>query len=97
MQSIQRVDPISAMKVCAVLYAVLGLIIGVFISLLSMVGFMAAASESSSGAFGFIFGAAAIVVLPIFYGVLGAIGGLISAALYNVVARFTGGLQIELG
>ena len=96
MQSIRRIDPVSAMKVCAVLYAVIGLIIGAILSLVSMVGIMAAASQNLPRAFGLIFGAAAIVIAPIFYGVIGAIGGLITAAVYNLIARFTGGLQIEL-
>jgi hypothetical protein len=49
------------------------------------------------GAFRFVFGVAAIVVAPIFYGIIGAIGGLVGAAIYNLVAQFTGGIQIELG
>jgi hypothetical protein len=34
-------------------------------------------------------------VLPIFYWIMGLIVGLISAALYNVVARLVGGIRIE--
>jgi len=96
MQAIKRVDPISAMKVSAVLYAALGVIIGAILSLISMMGFLAAAG-SFEEAFGFLFGAGAIIILPIIYGVLGAIVGLIGAALYNLAAKFTGGLGIELG
>ena len=97
MQSIRRVDPISAMKVSAVLYAAIGLFIGLIISLVSMAGFMAAASQDMPGAFRLFFGVAAIIVAPIFYAVVGAIGGLVMAAVYNLVAQFTGGIQIELG
>lgn len=97
MQSIRRVDPVSAMKVCAVLYAAIGLFIGAIISLIGMAGFMARAGQDLPGAFGFLFGAAAIIIAPVFYGIIGAIGGLVMAALYNLVAQFTGGIQIELG
>jgi hypothetical protein len=97
MQSIQRVDPISAMKVFAVLYAVIGLVAGAFFSLLGMAGMMTQASQDLPAGFGLIFGAAAIIVLPIVYAILGAIGGLIMAAIYNLVARYTGGIQIQLG
>src|SRR5262245_17268212 len=67
MQSIRRVDPVSAMKVSAVLYAFIGLFIGLIISLISVAGFMATASQDMPGAFRFVFGVAAIIVAPIFY------------------------------
>jgi hypothetical protein len=38
----------------------------------------------------------AIVIAPVFYGVLGAIGGLIMAFLYNIVARMAGGIEVQL-
>src|SRR5262245_30847038 len=97
MQSIRRVDPVSAMKVSAVLYGFIGLIMGVIISLISLAGFMASASQDMPGSFRFFFGVAAVIVAPIFYGIIGAIGGLVGAAIYNLVAQFTGGIQIELG
>ena len=48
------------------------------------------------GAVSIGFGAAAIVVLPIFYGVIGAIGGLVTAFLYNLVAGVVGGIEIDV-
>jgi hypothetical protein len=33
--------------------------------------------------------------LPIFYGILGAIGGMISAAIYNLIASFIGGIEMN--
>jgi Transmembrane domain of unknown function (DUF3566) len=99
---IRRVNPISAAKVNGVLCAILGFVIGAFWSLMIMaLGSMASLSSSSEGGgpaagiIGLVMGAGAIIVLPIFYGVLGFIGGLIYAALYNLVAKWTGGLEIE--
>ena len=43
-----------------------------------------------------LFGAAAIIVLPIFYGVLGFVFSLIGAALYNVVASVVGGVELDV-
>src|SRR5262245_13261898 len=97
---IKRIDPISAAKVGGVLYAGLGLVIGAFVSLVIMaIGGAAAFSDEGSRAapfFGMLFGAGSIVILPIFYGVLGAIMMLITALLYNLAARITGGIQIEV-
>jgi len=41
-------------------------------------------------------GVAAVIVLPLFYGLLGFIGGIITAALFNLVASMVGGVEIEL-
>jgi hypothetical protein len=36
------------------------------------------------------------LVLPVFYGVLGFIAGLIGALLYNLFARWVGGFELQL-
>jgi len=41
-------------------------------------------------------GAAAIIILPIMYGIFGFIGGAIGAWIYNLVAGWIGGIEIEL-
>ena len=33
--------------------------------------------------------------MPVFYGAMGFVGGLITAGLYNVIAGFTGGIEFE--
>ena len=96
---IRRVGPISAAKVGGVLYAGLGLIIGACVSVVMMILGSAAAvnEEEPAGAFlGMLFGAGAIVMMPIFYGIIGAVTALISAALYNVAAKIAGGIEIEV-
>ncbi len=97
---IRRVNPISAAKVNGVLCAILGFVIGAFWSLMIMALGSLASSSSSDGAIGagvlgMLMGAGAIIVMPIIYGIFGFIGGLIYAALYNLVAKWTGGLEIE--
>jgi hypothetical protein len=37
-----------------------------------------------------------VIILPIFYGVIGFIAGAIGAALYNLVAGIVGGIEIEV-
>lgn len=36
-----------------------------------------------------------VIVLPIVYGVGGLIGGLIMGALYNLISKWTGGLEFD--
>ena len=46
----------------------------------------------AGGAFGVLFGVGCIILFPFLYGVLGLVGGLISALLLNLIARFVGGI-----
>jgi hypothetical protein len=91
---VRRVGPLSVAKVAGVLYALMGLILGAFISLFSVVG--SAFAPKDAGAIGMLFGAAAVVALPIFYGILGFIMTLIMAALYNLVAGWVGGVELDV-
>ena len=43
-----------------------------------------------------LLGVGAIIVLPIIYGIMGLIGGIITALIFNVVSGFIGGLEIEV-
>jgi hypothetical protein len=95
---VRRIVPLSLAKVAAVLYAGLGLIIGALVTVFALVGSsIAAASEKSPVPLvGVLFGAGAIVLLPILYGILGFVGGLIWSGLYNLAARFVGGVELEV-
>jgi hypothetical protein len=95
---IRKVGIGSMVKVSGVLYALLGLVIGFCFAVFALVGFgaAAAANDDMPAWFGSLFGIGAIIILPIMYGVMGAIGGAIMGALYNLVAGMTGGLEIEV-
>ena len=95
---IRRISPLSCAKVSGILYAGIGLLIGALFSVISLViGGMAEQMDSEhAGMFGALFGVAAIVILPICYGILGFVGGAITAWLYNIVAGIAGGLEIEV-
>jgi hypothetical protein len=92
--TVKRIGPSSCGKLMGGLYALLGLIIGGIFSLMSLIG--ATLGGSEQGAIALLFGVGAIIILPVFYGLLGFIGGVIMAALYNVVASIFGGIEIEV-
>ena len=92
--TLKSVGVLSVGKVMACLYALLGLIVGGFVSLFSLAG-LATGGPNGAGA-NLFFGAAAIVLLPAMYGVMGFVGGIIMAALYNFVASLVGGIELEL-
>jgi hypothetical protein len=97
---LRRVGPWSVAKVLAIVYGGMGLVFGVIVALISIVGAgFAGLSEAEEGmpAFmGAVMGVGAIVFLPLLYGLLGLVLGAVGAALYNLGARFTGGIEVEL-
>ena len=90
---LRRVGVLSVGLVMGVIYALIGLIAGFFITLISV----AAGGVFDQAGFGFLFGVGSIIFLPIFYGILGFIAGLITALIYNLAAKFTGGVEMEFG
>lgn len=96
---IQKVGVLSLGKIFGVLHGGIGLVIGAIISAVALVGGLASQMSADAGAGGLaaiIMGAGAIVALPLLYGTMGFIGGLLTALLYNLAAKFAGGLEIEL-
>jgi uncharacterized membrane protein len=92
---IKRIVPLSCGKVAGVLYGVLGLVVGVIVSMAAMIGGLAGREEFGVLAGGVV-GIGAIVFLPILYGGLGFIVAVIAAWLYNLVAGFTGGIELDV-
>lgn len=90
---IKRIEPISLSKVLGIVYALIGLIIGALITIGALLG-TAASSGNKLG--GLVFGVGAIIVIPIFYGVLGLIGGFIAAWFYNLASEWVGGIEMEV-
>jgi hypothetical protein len=81
--------------VCAVLYAFGGLI-----EALVVVPIMSLAPAGSANAFPAgmksLMGAGAFIFLPVLFAIFGFIGSVIMALLYNLVARWTGGIRVRV-
>ena len=83
------IAPLRAGIVLGVLYGLLGLVVLPFLLL-------AALFASRSGAPAVIGGIFFAVFIPVIYAAAGFIGGIIGAAIYNLVAKWTGGLEFEV-
>jgi len=96
MRRITRISPGSAFKVglivCGLLFAIFGLIALLFTSM----GMRALRSFINIGGIGFFRGLLAYIISVILYGVVGGVISALAAAIYNGVARWTGGLEIRL-
>lgn len=89
-KQLTRIAPLRAGIVLGVLYGLLGLI---FMPIFLLVAVFGGKSGGAAAAFG---GAAFSILIPVFYAVGGFVGGIIAAAIYNVVAKWTGGLEFEV-
>ncbi len=81
---IKRIAPVQLGKLLAVVYALFSIIIVPFMLIVTL------ATPKGNGP-GWIF----ILIMPVLYIVMGFIGGIISAFIYNFSAKFVGGIEIE--
>jgi hypothetical protein len=92
LKEIKAFNPMSLAKIMTVIYLVIGFIVGIILSLVSLFGIIYNFGDSSENALG-LFG---IVYMPIGYAVMGFLGGLLFAWLYNKFAKKVGGIKLEL-
>jgi hypothetical protein len=84
-------------RIYGTISAGMGLLFGLFVAALSVVGAgFAGRNEGMPPFMGSLFGVGAVILLPIFYGVLGVVMGALAAALYNVFAGMVGGIEVDL-
>ncbi len=92
-QTIHSLGVLSVAKISALVYGAIGLIFVPF-----CLAFAIAASSAGKTHFGFA-GPVVLVcalLIPLFYAGMGFVVGAIGAAIYNVVAGWVGGIEVEL-
>jgi len=72
---LKRIGPLSAGKLSGLIFAVIGVFVGILFSLFGLLGFFAGSFESDGPAalLGILFGFGSIIIFPILYGLLGFI------------------------
>ena len=93
MRKIKRIAPLQAGKITGVLYFGLGLVLVPVFLLASFVASHVARPQTALPA---VFGLGFAIMAPVLYGVMGFVGGVIGAALYNLAARIVGGIEVEV-
>jgi len=90
-----RIAPLKAGVVLGTLYAVLSLLVAplmlIFVIASSAHGGDAREMGKAAG-----IGIGMVVAMPFMYGVLGFLGGVVLAFAYNVITKFTGGLEFTV-
>lgn len=89
---IKRIGIFAAEKVMGTLGALVGLILGILYSGLGAIYDAATGALGTGTALAFL----ALIGMPLIGGVYGFVIGTVGAFLYNTVARWTGGIEVEL-
>ncbi len=97
MRTIKRFEVLSVMRISAICYGFMGLLEGAILSAVFLVMPTAAISQQPLPPWlGVAFGGLSIVFFPILFGIMGAIFGALGAVIYNVSARYVGGIAVEV-
>jgi hypothetical protein len=100
MTTLKRIGPGSAFKIGLVTYAILGLLVGIFMAAISAItgslGALGPSGAPGARLFGFGMGLGAIILVPICYGLVGGIFAAVGAVLYNLVAGWVGGVEVDI-
>jgi len=93
MRVVQSVGVLSVAKIMGLIHGTLGLIFMPFFLLVSVVGMATGGGRAAlSGAAGIVLA----VMIPVLYGGLGFVMGAIGALLYNLFAKWAGGIEVEV-
>jgi hypothetical protein len=97
---IKRIGVLKAATVQACIMGLFGLVFGLCFLLFgtlfgSMMGSISDNPAAGAG-FGMLGGIGMVILLPIMYGVMGFVAGAIGAAIYNLVAGWVGGIELEV-
>ena len=93
MNVVKSVGVLSVAKIMGMIYACMGLVFAPFFLLVGLMG--SAVGQRNSPLAG-IFGIGFALFMPVLYGVLGFIAGLLGALLYNLFAKWVVGFELEL-
>ena len=92
---VRRIGVLSAGKLSGLINCFFGIIAGGWFALVSL-GVQKPPGDAPSDLFRSLVGIGAVFYLPVLNGVLGFVGGVLGAWLYNYVVPLVGGLEIEL-
>jgi len=93
--TLTRIGPLSLARISGVLYAGFGLLFSAIMALVTLAAIIGGAERFGAGMSTALGGVLFIVLAPVIYGSLGFVIGLISALLYNFLAKIFGGIELD--
>ena len=92
-RKIKRIAPLQLGKMLAILYGIMGLL---FIPIFLFMSVVSSRLPEEQRAGMMVFGVGFAVAAPIMYAAMGFIFGALGAVIYNVVAKWVGGIEVEV-
>lgn len=97
MKKISKFEPLSVMRIAAISYGAMGLLEGAIFSLMfSLIPMADPRHQNVPPWLGLVFGGLSIIFMPILFAIIGAISGGLGAVIYNVSAKYVGGIAVEV-
>ncbi len=93
MHILKSVGVLSVAKIMGLVYGTLGLI---FMPIFLLVGFAGMMTGGRGSVFSGVAGIVLAIFLPVLYGGMGFVMGAISALLYNLFAKWIGGIEVQV-
>ncbi len=93
MHTVKSIGVLSFAKMSAAVYGAMALLLMPIFLLLALAGAFAGPTHNPlAGALGVIFA----LVMPVLYAGLGFVAGLVGSLIYNLIAKWMGGIEVEL-
>ena len=97
MRKIKKFEPVSATRIAGICYGAIGLLEGLFVGLIVSLKMFATPTANNSGRFtGPLLAVVVVIAFPILLGAIGALTAGLGAVIYNVTARYVGGIEVEV-
>ncbi len=96
MQRIKSFGVLSVAKISGLCYAAMGLCFVPFFLLFAAIGSAVSKQQPNNQPFPMFFGLGFAIAAPFIYGIMGFVMGAIGALVYNLIAGWIGGIEIEL-
>ena len=91
---IKSVGPLSVGTIYGAITAAFGLLAGIILGLAGVAG-AGIGGDEGLGFMGPLLGLGAVITLPLLYGAMGFVFGVLGAALYNLFAGMVGGVEVR--
>ncbi len=97
-RTLKSIEPISLAKISGLGYAAMGLLIIPFMFIAPFLMASAPATGEDAIPKGLMIGMAVgfALAMPVIYGAIGFIFGLISGFVYNLIAKWVGGIEVDI-